>query len=198
MKKEFYYAKEVEDNLKYRVFEVVEEIAKGFVRNRTSLSEEQLKEIYDHSLYYLFRLMFVLNCESKNLLSVDQTSDYFEYSLRRQIARLKEQFDGSQNWSSQSRTYDLINSLYELLANGDEKIGVHGFGTEVFSSGLAEFYDTHSIPDFNLNKALVQLACDYDDTNDSADLQFIDYKRLSEDHLGSLFEGLLEYKTGLC
>ena len=189
-----YYAKEVEDNLKYRVFEVVEGIAKGFVRNRVSLTEDQLKEIYDHSLYYLFRLMFILNCESKNLLSVDQTSDYYEYSLRRQITRLKEQFDGSQNWSAQSRTYDLINSLFDMLANGDERIGVHGFGSEVFSSGKPEFYNLNSIPDFNLNEALVQLACDYDDSSNSDELQFIDYKRLSENHLGSLFEGLLEYK----
>ena len=41
---------------------------------------------------------------------------------------------------------------------------------------------------------MFQLACDYDDDSDGTELQFIDYKRLSEDHLGSLFEGLLEYE----
>ena len=187
-----YYAKDIEENLKKRVFEVVESIAKGFVGNANTLSDTQLRQAYEHSLYYLFRLMFVLNCESKGLLAVDRTSDYYEYSLRKLITGLKEQFDGSQNWSAQNRTYALINDLFDLLAKGDQRIGVFGFGEEVFASGDKKFYETHKIPDHYLNSALVQLACDY--SKDGFDLQFIDYKRLSEDHLGSLFEGLLEYE----
>ena len=187
-----YYAKDVEENLKKRVFEVVENIAKGFVGASKTLSEAELKRAYDHSLYYLFRLMFILNCESKGLLAVDKTSDYFEYSLRKLITNLKAQYNGSQNWAAQTRSYGLIDDLFDMLAKGDSRIGVHGFGTEVFSSGERSFYDKNKIPDHHLNEALVQLACDYADDGD--DLQFIDYKRLSEDHLGSLFEGLLEYE----
>lgn len=186
-----YYAREAEANLKARVFGVVENIAKGFISGRADLGEAELKEIYDHSLYYLFKLMFVLNCESKGLLAVDKTSDYYQYSLRKHIKSLKEQYDSSQNWSSQSRTYSLIQDLFDLLAKGDDRIGVHGFGHEVFSSGDKSFYTKNRIPDFYLNEALIQLACDYGDHDE---LQFIDYKRLSEDHLGSLFEGLLEFE----
>lgn len=185
-----YYAKDVEENLKRRVFEVVEGIAKGFIADK-KVSEADLRKAYEHSLYYLFRLMFILNCESKGLLAVDKTSDYYEYSLRKIITNLKSQYDGNQTWSSQARTYGQIQSLFDLLATGDERIGVHGFGDGAFASGDRSFFENHKIQDHYLNPALVQLACDYSD--DSEDLQFIDYKRLSEDHLGSLFEGLLEY-----
>lgn len=185
-----YYAKDVEENLKRRVFEVVEGIAKGFIADKI-VPENELRKAYEHSLYYLFRLMFILNCESKGLLAVDKTSDYYEYSLRKMITNLKAQYDGNQSWSSQARTYGQISSLFELLASGDERIGVHGFGNGIFASGDRKFFENHKIQDHHLNPALVQLACDY--SEDSEDLQFIDYKRLSEDHLGSLFEGLLEY-----
>lgn len=186
-----YYAKDVEENLKRRVFEVVEGIARGFI-GTSKLSEAEMKQAYEHSLYYLFRLMFILNCESKGLLAVDKTSDYYEYSLRKLITNLKAQYDGNQNWSSQARTYGLIADLFDLLAKGDDRIGIHGFGDEVFASGDRKFFETRKIQDHHLNAALVQLACDYSD--DGEDLQFIDYKRLSEDHLGTLFEGLLEYQ----
>lgn len=185
-----YYAEEIEENLKRRIFGVVESIAKGFVGDK-KLSPKELKETYDHSLFYLFRLMFVLNCESKNLLAVDQQANYYEHSLRKIVTDLKAQFESRKAWSNQSRTYGILAQLFELLAEGDERLGVHGFGRDVFSSGNPEFFQKNRVPDQFLNEALVHLACASGEEGE--ELQFIDYKRLSEDHLGTLFEGLLEY-----
>jgi hypothetical protein len=186
-----FYSQRVESNLQGRVYKVVDTMCKGFLESRKDPSEEELKEVYDYSMYYLFKLMFVLNCESKGLLEVNKQDDYYEFSLRKKCMEIKGQYEEGKNWSSQSRTYNYINDLFELLKYGDEKIGVHGFGQEPFEIGSEDFYIKNKIPDESLNQALLDLSCDHDDEDN---LQFIDFKILSPDHIGSLFEGLLEFK----
>lgn len=185
-----FYSQRVEQNLNKRVYRVVDSICKGFLKNHKHPSEDVLKEVYEYSMYYLFKLMFVLNCESKGLLEVNKQDDYYESSLRKKCMEIKEQFEENKNWSQQPRTYNYISDLFELLKNGDKSIGVHGFGSEPFEIGSEQFYSKNKITDELLNTALLELSCDYDEDDN---LQFIDYKILSPDHLGSLFEGLLEF-----
>lgn len=187
------YSQRVEDDLKARAFEVVESISKGFCANKSDLSEVELKEVYDHSLFYLFKLLFVLNCESKGLLEVNKQDAYYNQgALRKKCIEIKEQWEANTTWSNQPRTYNYIQDLFNLLEQGDSSIGVHGFGNEVFSSGNPNFYKKNSISDKHLNLALLELATK--EQSESSERLFIDYKILSPDHIGSLFEGLLEYK----
>lgn len=186
------YAVDVEKELKTRAFEVVEQIAQGFAGGRRNLDEGELKTVYDHSLYYLFRLIFILNCEAKGLLNVNRQSDYFTYSLRSLCMKLRGELSQNAKWSNQSVSYGYIKSLFKLLAVGDSAIGIHGFGNEVFESGKKAFYQDNEISDKVLNHVLVELACRYD--KKAKEYKFIDYERLSIDHLGSIFEGLLEYR----
>ena len=184
------YSKRVEKNLQERVYNVVSSICQGYLENYPNPNESELKLIYEYSMYYLFKLMFVLNCESKGLLEVNKQDDYYEFSLRKKCIEIKEQHDQGKNWSNQPRTYNYINDLFNLLKNGDSSIGVHGFGNEPFEIGSDKFYLKNRISDAFLNAALLELACD---KGDDGELQFIDYKILSPDHIGSLFEGLLEF-----
>jgi adenine-specific DNA-methyltransferase len=92
----------------------------------------------------------------------------------------------------QPRTYNHIKDLFNLLATGDSSIGVHGFGKEVFTSGDRRFFSENSIYDKFLNDVLLRLSCQFD--KKKKDWFFIDYQRLSIDHMGSIFEGLLEFK----
>jgi len=187
------YASRVDENLKKRAFSVVENICKGFAHDKDNLNNEELNEIYEHSLYYLFKVMFILNSESRNLLEVGKLDYYYNSgSLRKKCLDLKEQYDNEQPWSYQTTsTYSEINNLFKLISKGDERIGVHGFGEEVFASGRKSFYKNNKIADYYINQALIDLATD---TDKDGHREFIDYKTLSVDHIGSLFEGLLEYK----
>lgn len=184
------YSQRVENNLQERVYKVVDTICRGFLDTNHDSTEQDLKEVYEYSMYYLFKLMFVLNCESKGLLEVNKQDDYYAFSLRKMCMEIKEQFESGKNWSRQPKTYNQINDLFTLLKMGDSKIGVHGFGEEPFEIGSEEFYRKYRISDEHLNHALLELSCDYDEEDN---LQFIDYKILSPDHIGSLFEGLLEF-----
>lgn len=185
-----YYSQRVEKNLNERVYKVVSSICQGFLEYYKNPSEKDLEQVYEYSMYYLFKLMFVLNCESKGLLEVNKQDDYYEYSLRKKCLEIKSQFEEGKVWSGQPATYNYISTLFKLLKDGDEKIGVHGFGKEPFEIGSLKFYTDNQINDVHLNNALLELSCDYDEDDN---LQFIDYKILSSDHLGSLFEGLLEF-----
>lgn len=185
-----FYSQRVEKNLQERVYRVVNSICQGFLETYKEPSEEDLKEVYEYSMYYLFKLMFVLNCESKGLLEVNKQDDYYEFSLRKICMDIKDQFEAKKTWSGQPKTYNHINDLFVLLKAGDSRIGVHGFGEEPFEIGSEEFYSKHRISDEFLNKAILDLSCDFDEEDN---LQFIDYKILSPDHIGSLFEGLLEF-----
>lgn len=185
-----FYSQRVENNLQGRVYKVVDSICQGFLETYKDPTEDDLKDVYEYSMYYLFKLMFVLNCESKGLLEVNKQDDYYEFSLRKICMEIKEQFEAKKTWSGQPKTYNHINDLFVLLKAGDSRIGVHGFGEEPFEIGSEDFYGRHKISDEFLNKAILDLSCDVDEEDN---LQFIDYKILSPDHIGSLFEGLLEF-----
>jgi hypothetical protein len=185
------YAQEVETELKDRAYELVELIAKGF-HNSGTFNEGDLGTLYNHSLYYLFRLIFILNCEAKGLLNISRQGDYYKYSLRNLCSSIQTEQENGQKWSSQPRTYNYIKDLFNLLASGDSAVGVHGFGREVFSSGDKRFFEVNAIHDKYLNEVLLNLSCQFD--KKKKQWAFIDYQRLSIDHLGSVFEGLLEFK----
>lgn len=188
------YAHEVETQLRDRAFRITQAICRGLASNYSDVSGDSLNEIYRHGLFYLFRMMFILNAEAKSIFDVNDTSDYYPASLRSLAIELKKDFELGRKWSNQSKSYDHINRLMDTLSKGDKSIGVFTLGFEIFSSGMKNYFKEKSIPDSILNPAILELACSHDE---QGDLKFIDYKRLSPDHLGSLFEGLLEYKLVL-
>ncbi|HXH32216.1 MAG TPA: N-6 DNA methylase [Bacteriovoracaceae bacterium] len=186
-----HYALNVEEDLKQRAYEVVEKICNSFLDPNKKFSQDELQNVYTHSLYYLFKLMFILNSESKALLNVSNTSDYYPYSLRKICMELLDEFKNKTNWGNGSKTYLLLNNLFQQLAKGDEDIGIHAFGYDIFASGSKGFFDKSKAKDIFLNDAIVHLATNLDSGKQRL---FIDYKRLSPDHLGSIFEGLLEFE----
>ena len=185
------YAQEVEKQLRHRAFRITQSICRGFASEYKSLNDEDLNQIYQHSLFYLFRLMFILNAEAKGIFDANDLSNYYPSSLRNLAVDLKKDFEIGRKWSGQHKSYQYLTSLMSLLEKGDSSIEVFKLGSEIFGSRGKDFFNEHQIPDSALNSAIVELACAYDD---EGELKYIDYKRLSPDHLGSLFEGLLDYK----
>jgi hypothetical protein len=79
------YARSVGDSLKVQVYEALRHVAQGFLDhpgNRLAARPETLREIYDNSLILLYRLLFVLYAESRDLLPVHENGMYRDsYSL---------------------------------------------------------------------------------------------------------------------
>ncbi len=85
------YARGVSESLKAQVFDALRHLAQGFLdypRNQLQPTPESLATIYSNSLIVLYRLLFVLYAEARELLPLRESPTYRdEYSLYARCAR---------------------------------------------------------------------------------------------------------------
>ncbi len=103
---------------------------------------------------------------------------------------------------SETTLYDRLLRLCAALDRGDPSLNVPIYNGGLFitrpddsdtrEQRIARFLAAHKVPDRYLALAIDRLARDPDDK--TLALVFIDYKSLEVRHLGSIYEGLLEFK----
>lgn len=216
------YAKALGERLKARVFEeVFPHLASGFIahiRQRDGLganvSQEALDKVFQGTLTLLYRLLFLLYAESRDLLPVKEVRGYWEVSLtklKNDIAdgagtieddvpdRLKKNYR-----KDHTELYDRLGGLFKKVDRGDSSLNVPVYNGGLFLSEpddedytpeaeAARFLNSTKAPDRFLARAIDLLARDEDPKRH--DLVPIDYKSLGVRHLGSIYEGLLEFKV---
>ncbi len=190
------YAVELEADIKERAYEVVELLCRGFAAD---FSEKQLaelapKDIYDNSLTLLYRLLFVFYAEARELLPLTTSLSYRDnYSMRKITRDIDEVIRKGQQLTPQSTIYyQRIGSLFGLINAGDPGLGVPEYNGGLFDSEEHPFLEERAIADAFLIPAIQQLAQAYD--KELKRVVAVDYNTLSERHLGSIYEGLLEFK----
>jgi len=215
------YAKRLGERLKDRVFEdVFIHFAEGFIEfikrrdgEDADLSQEKLDEVFQGTLTLLYRLLFMLYAESRDLFPVKEIRGYYEKSLTRlkqevaeaggTIAAVAVQSLKEKYTVSSTALYDRMLELFRIVDQGDPSINVPMYNGGLFlsdpsaddqseDSRLARFLLQTSVPDRYLAAGLDLLARDEDDK--TFKLVFIDYKSLGVRQLGSIYEGLLEFK----
>ena len=215
------YAKRLGERLKDRVFEeVFIHFAEGFVdfvkkrdRKDVDLSQEKLDEIFQGTLTLLYRFLFLLYAESRDLFPVKEVRGYFQKSLTRlkqEIAeaggQIEEEVENklTKQYSPTSTVlYDRLLELFGIVDQGDASINVPMYNGGLFLSKpspeddsedakLARFLLSAKVPDRQLALGLDLLARDEDDKTFKS--VPIDYKSLGVRQLGSIYEGLLEFK----
>ena len=188
------YALGVSESLKEQVFQALRHVAQGFLDypdNSLSAAEpETLTAIYDSSLILLYRLLFILYAEARNLLPIQDDSTYRErYSLRaltREIERdLSRAIEPRRN---STRMYRYLTELFGFINVGDPPLHISTFNGGLFDPQRHTFLEHYNIADARLRQAIDMLA--------RVDGQFIDYRDLSVRNLGTIYEGLLEYHLG--
>src|SRR5579862_9730054 len=86
----------LETKLRKRIFDVLEELGEGFFKNPANgLSESDLGAVYENSLIFLYRLLFILYAESRGLLPVrhgpgSNVRYRNEFSLTRFVDKLRD------------------------------------------------------------------------------------------------------------
>jgi hypothetical protein len=184
------YALGVSETLKAQVFGAIRHLAQGFLdyaQNGLQPDEENLKAIYDNSLIVLYRLLFVLYAEARELLPVRESASYRQtYSLRaltQQIAR--ELQAGSFVLATSGIYWGRLRELFGIIDRGSPPLNVATFNGGLFDPARHPFLEHYAVGDAHLRQAIDTLA--------RVDEQFVDYRDLAEHHLGSIYEGLLEY-----
>ena len=169
--------------------------------------------VFEGTLILLYRLLFLLYAEARGLLPVREQRGYYEYSLTRLKEDIAEKAgkicdEAPTNLDTAYRTdttdlYDRLMKLFATIDRGSRELNVPLYNGGLFiteplpedSSSEAEtarFLQKNKIPDRYLAKGLDLLTRDLDDKRQ--DLVFIDYKSLGVRQLGSIYEGLLEFK----
>ena len=235
------YAKGLGERLKERVFEqVFPHFAAGFIEHlkgqealagphQTSLlpiaeqlslkrepDEEFRRQVFNGTLTLLYRLLFLLYAESRDLLPVKEVRGYWEQSLTKLKTDIAERAgtiaDGVPSQMGKAyrasadatELYDRLLDLFSVIDRGSRELNVPLYNGGLFitkpdagdhtqESETARFLASHKIPDRYLALGLDLLARDLDDKRQ--DLVFIDYKSLGVRQLGSIYEGLLEFKV---
>lgn len=213
------YAKRLGDRLKGRIFvEIFPHLARGVLLDRRKRlgvtrrpTEDELRDTFEATLTLLYRLLFLLYAESRDLLPIRESA-YREASLK----QIKEEIaakasvaeaqvpDKLKAYSESTTTlYDRLFRLFAAMDRGDALLNVPCYNGGLFTTEpaadlpdrerrIAAFLAEHKVPDRQLALAIDRLARDQDEK--TLALAFIDYKSLEVRHLGSIYEGLLEFK----
>jgi len=203
------YAKELGDRLKDDVFlKIFPQFAKGFISDMraqgVSEADIDLDAVFAATMTFLYRMMFVLYAESLDLLPVSDEKGYGEYSLHNLKQELKRA--GGENetdapdllrkryTTKSTEKYERLKKLFTLIDRGDAEYNMPTYNGGLFSAenDSGQFLEHYAIPDQFLMLGLDRLTRDEDDKTKK--LVFIDFKSLGVRQLGSIYEGLLEFK----
>ncbi len=200
------YAKGLRERLKDRVFEdVFAAFAEGFILyGRARGAEPSLDDAFGGTMTFLYRLMFILYAESLGLLPEYEARGYGEKSmgrLKHEIALaggdVEDEAPARLAAAYRADNTDLYRRLSELFTavdQGDAGLNLPRYNGGLFSktTPAGQFLASHAIPDRYLALGLDRLCRDLDDKTHA--LVMVDYKTLGVRELGSIYEGLLEFK----
>ena len=154
-----------------------------------SHTEEYLDALRCESLVLLYRFLFVLFAEDRNLLPVHDRR-YDDYSLRKIREEIASRVDAGDVFSTTSaQFYGRLNELFRAISEGDESIGIPPYNGGLFDANQHPLLTRTRLPDAEVVALLDGLSR----TSSGEGRRWINYRDLSVQHLGSIYERLLEY-----
>jgi type I restriction-modification system DNA methylase subunit len=212
-------AKRLGERLKERIFlTIFPQLAQGFLMDRKQRlgldeapTEEELADMFEATLTLLYRLLFLLHAEGRDLLPICE-APYHAASLKKIKEKIAEKAGVTESrvaeclqkaYSEKKTTlYDRLGPLFRAVDKGDPSLNVPTYNGGLFNTSpdtsdrrdrdSARFLLEHKVPDRYLALAIDRLARDQDER--TLAVVFIDYKSLNVRHLGSIYEALLEFK----
>ncbi|MFH1932295.1 MAG: N-6 DNA methylase [Pseudomonadota bacterium] len=184
------YAEAVGEELKENVYKALKSLTQGFLSTPANkLKDTHLKEIHENSLILLYRLLFILYAEYRGLLPIGENRLYTEsYSLDSLKKEIAGRLDKGEPIATLTYGYwNKLKELFEIMNIGNSDLGVPPYNGGLFDPEKHDFLEKYRIGNLYITKAVDLLSR-------SSDRAYIDYGSLEIRHLGSIYEGLLEYK----
>ncbi len=189
------YEELVSQDLGQRVFDTVfpdlaSALASGDPKAVVPPTREYLDEVREAALLLLYRLLFVLYAEDRGLLPV-RDQRYYNYSLRRTREDIRDKRDANFAFSTQaSRIWDDLKSLFAAIAKGDSALGLPAYNGGLFDDQRTPLLARARVTDAQLAPAIDEVSRRSEDTLRA----WINYRDLSVQHLGGIYERLLEFR----
>lgn len=184
------YEERVAEDLSNKVFGTV---FPGLVRAIVKAAPEaNLREARDAALILLYRLLFILYAEDRDLLPVKDTR-YDDYGLRNRVRLdVKERKDGNDVFSdTAARYWAAMADLFMAIDQGDASIGLPPYNGGLFDRNRHAILTNIRIPDAVMADVIDALS--FERTPEGR--KYINYRNLSVQQLGSIYERLLEYEV---
>jgi hypothetical protein len=164
------YARSVGDSLKGQVYDALRHLAQGFLdhpRNELAPEPETLRQIYDNSLIALYRMLFVLYAEARDLLPVRESEMYREtysmHAIKHDVAQRDSLLPAS------ATLWPRLKELFGIIDTGSPPLKVATFDGGHFDPERHPFLERYIVGDGHLREAIDKLA--------RVDGQFVDYRR---------------------
>ena len=196
-------AQELGEDLQDNVFTALRVLGEGFVETNDldidpddAAARTHLKE---QSLVCLYRLIFVLYAESRDLIHPEAAKARAEYednfSLERMRSEIHERIDSGERFGDFSehstRLWGQLRDLFRLVDEGEPSLGVPAYNGGLFDADTHGFLAENEVADRYIAEVVYRIG-----TTEHEDGSFVlaDYADLDTRHLGSIYEGLLEHE----
>ena len=183
-----FYEERVAASLSKLVFDVVfPTLAKSIA---DAAPEAPLTEVRDAALVLLYRLLFLLYAEDRDLLPVSDAryDDYALRPLRLDVGRRVTSGDAFS--TSAARIWSHVSDLSRIIDKGDASVGIPPYNGGLFATAGTPLLTNARVPDSVMAPALDALSYE----RSSGERRYINYRDLSVQQLGSIYERLLEFE----
>ena len=196
------YSIGVGEELRDRVFEALRLCVEGFLSHHENALDprQDLRACQEHSLIFLYRLLFIMYAEDRGLLPYRRNQTY---TNNRSLARHRD--DVATRLDQVSRgllstdfprddtaLWDDLQDLFDLIDRGHRRYGVHAYNGGLFDLEADNFLAAKKLPDWYLARVLDQLGRARQPDRTDLGLFRVDYRDLAIQQLGSVYEGLIE------
>lgn len=184
-----YYEERVAKNLSDLVFEKLYP-ALGKAIAEKAPADAELDDIRHATLILLYRLLFILYAEDRGLLPVKDRR-YDDYALREARMDVGERMDAGDAFSAVATPiWDRFASLATMIDKGDPSVGLPPYNGGLFNALHTPLLDQIRLPDSVMAEALDILSFEQREGM----RRYINYRDLSVQQLGSIYERLLEFE----
>ena len=198
------YAVALEADLRDNAYRSLEQLIIGFFEGDQTLNKDDVADrnlVYKNSLYLLYRLLFLFYGESRGMLPMHNQRYKEDYSLQ----QLAKYIDNNRNGIGSMpvtgrRHWHRLGELFRLISGIDAQLNadlnVPRYNGGLFDPEQHPFLENHFVGDRALATAIDYLAVRrITKAGGLPEFQTVDYSTLDVRQLGSIYEGLLEYKV---
>ena len=168
---------------------VFNEVFPALIEALAAGSPGDLPSVREAALVFLYRLLFALYAEDRGLLPVNDAR-YDDYGLRKRVRDdIAQRISVGDAFSAVAANYyGHLSALFRLIDRGDDAIGLPPSNGGLFTPEAAPLLESVQIPDAVLAPIIYGLS----HTETGGQQLFVNYRDLSVQQLGSIYEHLLE------
>jgi hypothetical protein len=221
------HATKIADDLRENIVRAVESLLQGVIdtpannhfwngefNGKQVPGEAQLKALFEESVYFLYRLLFVLYAESRDLLPIGDSQIYRDaYSLE----HLRDMAEKPLRPEDYEKTYyiETLHTLFNMLyrgypfrnpsasidpgrsrAKGTAAFRIPPYNGRLFDPERTQLLDQCTIPDRAMREVVQELSLSHPKRRNERRERY-SYADLGVDQLGSIYEGLLVYEPSI-